>query len=410
MLNLRIYSKIFRYIHPKRSTVVLNENIFHEKSTPDFILLKPIHLIKKKNLLNINDFFFKGHSNLHLLEKFDIAIQIDICKFKLKNASHLDNDKTLTPLKINISLNLLKLHVDDLKLVNIYKTFEDLQRTFQIKSTEVPGENISLGKSKSSDDLSSISNVPLEFLESNVDHKEFESSLLTYVSLNVNEIDMTISINKMNEDQLINIERKSICELKIYNVNSEVMSNISGNQLVKFKIVGLLLIDARQIYGTDYQLLAASHNQVELDSKTGRIMDRFYKPRKSLHEVDLKSTLNPLINIDLVIKKNNYIKEYTLKSSFSTFDIILNPETISEIIMLFYSSYLSISKRNEFQFTDIQAKTRANEAGIEPKILNRIKISFEFTRLTVQLFKIVSFEKANKVFIIFLKFFILTFS
>ena len=343
---------------------------------------------------------------MHLLEKFDIAIQIDICKFKLKNVNHLEKDNILTPLKINISLNLLKLHVDDLKLVHIYKTIEDLQRTFQIeKSNEIQSEKITYEKSKSSDDLSSTSNAPLEFLASTVDHKEFESSLLTYVSLNVNEIDMTISINKMNEDKLITIERKSICELKIYNVNSEVMSNINGNQLVKFKIFGLLLIDARQIYGTDYQLLAASHNQVELDSKTGRIMDRFLKPRKSLHELDLKSTLNPLINIDLVVKKNANIKEYTLKSSFSTFDIILNPETISEIIMLFYSSYLSISKRNEFRSTDngsLQTKTCIDETSAEAcelKILNRIKINFEFSRLSVQLFKIVSFEKANKVYL-----------
>jgi hypothetical protein len=41
------------------------------------------------------------------------------------------------------------------------------------------------------------------------------------------------------------------------------------------------------------------------------------------------------------LRKNS--KEFLLDSSFSSLDIILNPETLSELIILFYSVYLNIS-------------------------------------------------------------------
>lgn len=182
------------------------------------------------------------------------------------------------------------------------------------------------------------------------------------------------------------------------------MSNMNGNKLLKFKIVGLLLIDARQIFGVDYQLLAASHNQVELDSRTGRIMERLNsatvsptRARKFIHEFEPnKPGIHPLINIDLIVRNNNKnCKEYILKSSFSTFDIILNPETISEIITMFYSSYLSISssreESNEVQ-NEIVETLKSNEI-----VNSRLRINFEFSRLSVLMFKIENFERAQKI-------------
>lgn len=69
----------------------------------------------------------KGQSTLHFLEKFDISVQIDIFKLKQNKL----NANNWTPLKINIKLNLLKLHIDDLKLTYIFKTLENIQKMFQ---------------------------------------------------------------------------------------------------------------------------------------------------------------------------------------------------------------------------------------------------------------------------------------
>lgn len=181
---------------------------------------------------------------------------------------------------------------------------------------------------------------------------EFDSSLLSYVNIDLDEIDMTMSIAsntdasmKSSESFEMITDRKSICELRIFNVNTELFKSRLSNQCIKLKIFGLLLIDARQIYGTDYQLLAASHSQIELDSKTGRIKERMFNGLERKKSDSEAMKFKPLISIDLMVisdhDSNN--KEYILKSSFSVLDIVLNPETISELIMLFYSTYLNIT-------------------------------------------------------------------
>lgn len=75
----------------------------------------------------------RGQSNLHFLEKFDISIQVDI--FKLKQ-NKLEENKW-TPLKVNVKLSLLKLHIDDLKLTYVYKTLENLQKLFKSNDVKV---------------------------------------------------------------------------------------------------------------------------------------------------------------------------------------------------------------------------------------------------------------------------------
>ena len=204
-----------------------------------------------------------------------------------------------------------------------------------------------------------IEGYPSEFLDDSNQasfwtnkNSEFDSSLLSYVNINLDEIDMTMSIAGNTEDSVkssesfdLIMDRKSICELRIFNVNTELFKSKLSNQYIKLKIFGLLLIDARQIYGTDYQLLAASHSQIELDSKTGRIRERMFNGLERKKSDSEAMKLKPLISIDLMIindlDSNN--KEYILKSSFSVLDIVLNPETISELIMLFYSTYLNIT-------------------------------------------------------------------
>lgn len=75
----------------------------------------------------------RGQSNLHFLEKFDISIEVDI--FKLKQNKVEENK--WTPLKVNVKLNLLKLHIDDLKLTYVYKTLENLQKLFKSNDVKV---------------------------------------------------------------------------------------------------------------------------------------------------------------------------------------------------------------------------------------------------------------------------------
>ena len=98
-------------------------------STFDLHLNELQTIIGRFNSDNLQSHLQKGRSSFHLLEKFDIHIQIDLLKLKT------DNEQT-APLKINISLDLLKLHIDDLKLISIYRTIENIQSVFSKNEQE----------------------------------------------------------------------------------------------------------------------------------------------------------------------------------------------------------------------------------------------------------------------------------
>ncbi|CAF1007436.1 unnamed protein product, partial [Brachionus calyciflorus] len=137
----------------------------------------------------------------------------------------------------------------------------------------------------------------------------------------------------------------------------------------------MLLIDARQIYGSDYQLLAASHENILLDSNTGTIINRL---------TGLKE--------DLSIESTNLARydEVNVDVSFSTLDLTLKPETISEIIILIYGVYLNINKKENF------SKNNLTNQEIKTSDLNS-KINFNFNRITALMFKIEDDESARKV-------------
>lgn len=183
---------------PPQLESVFLENLIETNSNPleKFYITYDLHMNSLQTLVcnlrseNIKQLLAKGHSSFHFLDKFDIHIQVDLCKYKLKHYNNVQASSELTPLKINIGINLLKINLDDLKLVSLFKTLESFQklihsRTSQSRRVKVKNEPTAANQ-----------NVPLEL---NADPKEFESTLLNYVSVNLDEIDITMSVNKFKE-------------------------------------------------------------------------------------------------------------------------------------------------------------------------------------------------------------------
>ena len=87
-------------------------------------------------------------------------------------------------------------------------------------------------------------------------------------------------------------------------------------------------------------------------------------------------------------------KELTLDFSFSTLDLILNPETISEIVIFAYSVFLSLSNYsvNHFdQLDNVDASKsffQHQSSIVEVKTNLKAKINFEFNRLRALMFHI----------------------
>lgn len=142
----------------------------------------------------------------------------------------------------------------------------------------------------------------------------------------------------------------------------------------------MLLIDARQIYGRDYQLLAASHSSVLLDANTGGLVNnRLELLGNGANQPQQEQ--KPLINIDLLMSHDH---ELIVDSTFSTLDVVLNPETISELVIFAYTIYLNLSKPTPM------APAEPVLTPVEETAPSHLKtsINFKFNRLSVLMFRI----------------------
>jgi hypothetical protein len=116
-------------------------------------------------------------------------------------------------------------------------------------------------------------------------HDINNSPKLLNFNLKLNQLNLMISMTKtpteMNmwylKNETINpnfsSDLKSLCELKVFSIDFNLIIDFEHEINFKMSLFQLLLIDARQIYGHDYQLLAASHNKIILDKQTGQIVN-----------------------------------------------------------------------------------------------------------------------------------------
>ncbi|RNA32522.1 vacuolar sorting-associated 13D isoform X1, partial [Brachionus plicatilis] len=233
---------------------------------------------------NLTNQLTKGHSDFHLLEKFNISIQLGILMKINPNqqVSFLFNSQ-LAPVRLMANVKLLKLNIDDFKLINLYETSQLFQNLIQ-KS-----------------DKSKRDKFKLPFRHRNV--KKFVE-----MELKLNEVDITMSVQNAELHQTFgHIDPKSICELKFYMINSLLELNNKFDVDFRLSLYNMLLIDARQIYGPDYQLLAASHEHILFDSSTGSITNQMAS--------EFSRNQKPLICINMMDAEVKNGQKSELKSS-----------------------------------------------------------------------------------------------
>ncbi len=108
------------------------------------------------------------------------------------------------------------------------------------------------------------------------------------------------------------------------------------------------------------------------------------------------------INIDIKKIRKNY-DEYSLNINFNKLDLILNQETINELIILFYSSYLNFeindNKHDTVQQRQQQHGLRTDssyyhfyddalDSNGKPMVDYKLNINFKFDQLNLLLFYI----------------------
>jgi hypothetical protein len=182
---------------------------------------------------NLQFYLNKGHSSYHLLEKFDINIQIGLSKlmssrFRRSLESKYDmmseemkakTDAT-PPIKIDINVNLLKLNIDDVKIINMYRTWSNFQRFLDAASARGVKKPLpSDGNNKPRFDVFNTSSMATGEA---VGGKK--TPLITYCAIDVklNEVDITMSLSR-DGSQHVHEDMNDFYALDVEDTDREVV-------------------------------------------------------------------------------------------------------------------------------------------------------------------------------------------
>ncbi len=293
----------------------------------------------------------------YMFDKFNIKFNINILKtesIKHQNAL-IGINKPL--INVNINCNLLKINIDFNKLTSLNK----IVRNFSIKNTF---------RTKGAHRKGTLSRKHAS--QANKQLAQADSSF-AYLCINacLDELDVQIyGTTKSAQDTVY-----SIAEFKLNKIKCEFMNYANMNMNVKFSIFSLLLIDALQIYGQDYQLLASSHQYASLVSDLNKDQKK------------IKQRENDLITINIDIEKvRKNFTEYLVNINFNKLDLILNLETINELIILFYSSYMNLELLDKQGDRHVHVDRVDDSQNPSTYLDHKLNINFRFDQLNLLLF------------------------
>lgn len=173
---------------------------------------------------NLAQLVNKGHSNCHLLEKFDIDVSISFCKLNFNKRSVpilggsglARDDEHWPPVRVGIFISLLKLNIDDSKIANFYRMMTSLKQTFQEQSVRGSGaaaagnENANVVFGIESADVSRVVNTSMSAPVRTKTSASIRQSTTVVGSgsskqpflrldLNLSEIDMAVSMSNFDQ-------------------------------------------------------------------------------------------------------------------------------------------------------------------------------------------------------------------
>lgn len=201
----------------------------------------------------------KGSSTLHVLDRFSISLQVE------RRAVHT-NDPQFPSLTIAGTLPKLNAHVNEQKITAITTMLNIISSTNIQSPHRAPNDNV--------DDVfaAETMNESSEFETDNSDgqpsthrgsirtvESDSEASKLFILQFSIDQ--MSLEVQSMG---------RCIAELQVSGVKA-AFSKRPEDINITLSVHGLLLVDAIQSFGPDFELLIASHRHVGMDSVSGSL-------------------------------------------------------------------------------------------------------------------------------------------
>ena len=216
--------------------------------------LDQFELMKMYNKLE-----FKGSSSLHVLDKFSISLQLD----RLLVSS---NDDSLPKFALSGTLPKLSAHINEDKIHAVDRIIGLVFRDGHPPSPRTSGTEQS-----SQTCLTSMLAAPGSFGSDPKTEDPPESGFL-FNKGNVDETVVLALVYFCIAEMSVEVQSlgKSIVELQVTGVKASLTKRLCDTSL-GLSVHSLLLVDAIQTLGSNFELLAASHKNVTVDSVSGSL-------------------------------------------------------------------------------------------------------------------------------------------
>ncbi|XP_059608662.1 intermembrane lipid transfer protein Vps13D [Phlebotomus argentipes] len=329
----------------------------------------------------------KGTSNLHVLDRFSIALQ-------LERRVVYTADPQYPSLKVSGSLPKLVVHVNEAKIVAVRNMLSIIHGDATASPTATPTENLTLVPEEVSSDTST-----------DEEDSQREATKLIVLQFAIDQMVLEVQSHG-----------RGIAELQVSGVKAG-FSKRAADTNITLSVHGLLLVDAIQSFGPDFELLMASHRHVGIDSVSGSLKqsepcspmspgspDPSQDPKRPTSPHTISKALNSLqranssvwsaaddldalivVDILFVNSADDSEQLQIANIQFNNLDIIANQETIVELIGFFKgvmpkSPTKASSGLDEVIPSENAAKAEATEAQMRSI---RTEITFDFHRLNV---------------------------
>ncbi|KAL6436334.1 hypothetical protein ACFW04_004699 [Cataglyphis niger] len=371
----------------------LSETELHKKLYDQYsINLVDLQILVGKAKDNWKHVRTRSMSTLHFLERFNISLQVERRVFTTA-------DPNFPSVTVSGNLPRLVVHVNEQKVGAIrlmYNLLSSFSNSAGIPQTEVVNVEPESPKKEENLDRSLSHAVMVQFI---IDQMAFE----------------------------LQSRGRSVAELQVSGVRA-ALSKRMADLSVSLSVHGLLLVDALQEFGPDFELLVASHKHVGMDSVSGSLRDSeptspvspespespdFTKPPRLTSPIALTNALSTLMsktkipysprnNSSVCLEKLDsealIVIELTLVDDstenlrmaniqFNNLDIIANQETIVELLG-FFRRILPLQKSRSAYIAN--RNDSLSSQNTETKLtLTRTEITFDFHRLNVLLMRAV---------------------
>ena len=219
--------------------IELNESNFYNKIYDRYnINLTELQILVCKGRERWSYASSKGTSNLHVLDRFNISLQ-------LERRIVFTTDPQYPSLTLCGTLPKLNVHMNETKIGSIIHMLNVIYSN-NIESPFKSPTDSPMTESKPVEEVQNLETPP-------------EASKLILLQFTIDQ--MSLEVQSCG---------RSIAELQVTGVKTGFTQR-SGDTNITLSVHGLLLVDAMQSYGPDFELLVASHRHVGMDSLSGSL-------------------------------------------------------------------------------------------------------------------------------------------